>query len=378
VILDHNRMLVEAELRRSDGTWIEALLWVDTGNPEFFLSERIALELGIDLSRARGDDGRPIPSLDVPAPAGIRIGGMELRTQDVPSKVMFEPIWLFDTMHNDANLPSTILRHYQVVFDYPNRELTIAEPGSLVHRGSPVTASVHPTTGIVQVDAVVGGDSMSLALDNGASYSFLTDDIVEGLVHRNPDWPVTRGAYGCANIWGWWPQEESWTVLRVPEVRLGSTQIAGVGIVGLPEFYGGGPELGEWYSAKTVHRVEGFLGPNAFKAFRIEIDYAGGAVYFERDGEFDTDDMDIVGLTLRPLADGSYEVLGVAALDGGPLVEGVLPGDKLLQVGDLVLTSATMGAVVDALRGKPGELRVLVLEREGQRITVEAKVARIL
>jgi len=105
---------------------------------------------------------------------------------------------------------------------------------------------------------------------------------------------------------------------------------------------------------------------------------SGGAVYFEKGAEFDLFDMDLVGLTLRPESDGSYSVLGVSSKNGKPAVEGVEPGDKLLQVGDLKTAGATMGPVVDALRGKPGDIRTLVLERSGTQFTVEAKVMRFL
>ena len=37
-----------------------------------------------------------------------------------------------------------------------------------------------------------------------------------------------------------------------------------------------------------------------------------------------------------------------------------------------------MGKVVDALRGKPGEVRMLHLERDGKRIQVEARVEHLM
>ena len=39
---------------------------------------------------------------------------------------------------------------------------------------------------------------------------------------------------------------------------------------------------------------------------------------------------------------------------------------------------STMGPVVDALRGSPGDVRVLELERGGNTFTVETKVKRQL
>jgi hypothetical protein len=371
-ILDHNRMLIDAQVQRKDGSWRTARLWVDTGNPRFFMSEALARDLGVDLS-AIGEN--PM----VPPPAGVRIGGMELDFKGVQSRVSIEPKWQFNAMHNDGNLPSTVLERYQVVFDYPARRLTIAEPGSLEHRGARAPAGVNPETGIVQIDAVIDGDSLSFAVEVGAAYSFADAGVLERILERHPNLPRMTGALGCANMWGWWPpDEQNAPVVRVPEIMWGPVRLEGVGVVGVAGVQPGGPPLGEWYSRKAARPVNGFLGPNAFKAFRVEIDYAGGAVYFEKTAEFDTFDMDIVGLTLRPEADGSYSVLGVSSKDGKSAVEGVEPGDKLLRIGDLEVTGATMGTVVDALRGKPGEIRSLILERGGNKFRIDARVMRLL
>ncbi|MEW6745779.1 MAG: hypothetical protein AB1486_23775 [Planctomycetota bacterium] len=376
IVLDHNRMLVDAEFQRRDGTWRRARLWVDSGNPAFFMSEALARDLGVDLSVAgeQAVEGR----LEVPPPKAVRIGGMPLRFEGVASTVLFEPRWLFSTMQNDANLPATVLRKYHVVFDYPGLELTLAAPGSLEPRGLRAGARIHPDTGIVQIDAVIDGEKLSLALDNGASYSFVSDTVLARLSRHHPGWPRGIGAVGGANIWGWWADEATWPLLRLPGIEWGPARLEDVGIVGLPKIFPNGTSLGDWYSLKTASPVDGFLGPNAFKAFRVEIDFANSAVYFERVEEPDPHDMDIVGLTLRPELDGSYLVVGVAGKGGKPAVDKVQPGDKLLQVGDLVTTGATMGTVVDSLRGKPGDVRTLVLERNGKRFTVEARVERFL
>ena len=355
MILDHNRMLVDAEFQREDGTWRKVRLWVDTGNPDLFMSDPLARDLGKNLPASRSNT-------EITPPAGVRIGGLLLDFRDVRSKVMVEPAWLFSTMHNDANLPSTVLMRYHVVFDYPRRQLTLAERGSLQPRGRRLAAAINARTGVVQIDAIVGTDSVSLALDNGASYSFVSADLVDRWSRQHPEWPRCTGAIGCANIWGWWPREESWTVIRVPAIDLGPVRLTGVGVVGLPSFFGNGVSLGEWYSRKTSRPVAGFLGPNAFAAYRIEIDYAGNSVFLDKGIAEDTCDMCLVGITLRPEADGGFRIIGIASRDGRPLVTGVEPGDRLLQIGELKTTGETMGTVVDALRGKPGEVRSLLIE----------------
>jgi hypothetical protein len=46
--------------------------------------------------------------------------------------------------------------------------------------------------------------------------------------------------------------------------------------------------------------------------------------------------------------------------------------------GALQTKGATMGTVVDALRGKAGDVRTLVVERAGTSVTIEARVERLL
>lgn len=105
--LDHNRMLVDAEIQRKDGGWRKARLWVDTGNPEFMLTEEFAKDLGIDLSaQKKNAEGMALP-LEVPPPAGLRIGGMTLDVAEVKTTVRSYLKRSLVAMPHDANLPST-------------------------------------------------------------------------------------------------------------------------------------------------------------------------------------------------------------------------------------------------------------------------------
>jgi len=370
-VLDHNRMLVEAEFQRNDGSWRKALLWVDTGNPEFLISDSFARDMGIEIDTGKAKQ-------EITPPTNVRIGGLSINFNGVKSFVVTGIPWLFNTMHNDGNLPSTVLKNYHIIFDYPSGELTIAEPGILKPRGIRSPATINPVNGIIQMDAVIDGEKYSFALDNGASFSFVPDELVIQLSNRHPEWPNSNGAVGCANIWGWWPNEETWPLLRIPEIQWGTLDIRNVVIGGLPPFFAGGTDIATRYSKKSLRPVNGFLGPNVFKEYRVEIVLADSALYFEKGDETDIHDMDIVGLTLKPLNDGRYEIIGITSKEGKPVVKGVEAGDILLQVGDLKTTGATMGTVIDALRGKPGDIRILKIERSGRPLSVEARVVRIL
>lgn len=377
MVLDHNRMLVDAQFVPKDGIPVNARLWVDSGNPDFIMSEALARKLGIDLSQAEAKaiGGR----FEVPPPANVFIGKMPLNFEGVKCYVVFAPAWLFSTMHNDANLPSTVLKQYHVIFDYPQRQFTIAGPGNIKPRGERSSTAIHPQTGIVQVDAAIDGENYSFALDNGASYSFTSIDLLEKFSKRHPDWQRMTGAAGCANMWGWWPPNEAeWPVLRMSEFKWGSAAVTKAGIVGLPNVFGEGKTIGDWYSQKTARHVDGFLGGNILKAFCVEIDYMNNAVYFEKNNESDPNDMDIVGITLQPLDDGRYRVLGVVRKDGNLVVDCVAAGDLLLKIDNLETTGRTMGTVIDALRGKPGDEKTLTLEWDGKSIIVKANVKRLL
>jgi C-terminal processing protease CtpA/Prc len=112
------------------------------------------------------------------------------------------------------------------------------------------------------------------------------------------------------------------------------------------------------------------------KRFRLEVDWPNRMTYWEAGPARDDHDLDIVGLTLRPEPDGGFTVAGVATRDGRATVEGVEPGDRLVRVDSLEAAGTPMGEIEDALRGSPGEMRTLVLDREGRSVTIEARVTR--
>ncbi|MBP7866478.1 MAG: aspartyl protease family protein [Acidobacteria bacterium] len=262
-VLEHNRMILEGALERPDGSLRTAAVWVDTGNPDLMMSEALARDLGIDLDDAasKAKDGW----LEVPAPPALRLGGVPVPLQGVTARVALGSP-MMPGLRAEINLPSTVMRRYRVVFDYPARRLVLAEPGKNEPQGNPVTAKVHPVTGVVQVEVDIEGQKASFALDNGASYTFVSQDWLAEALAAHRDWPHRTGALGCANMWGW-QTEAKWPLARVPAITCGKARLPGVGVAGLPK------AVFEWYSRKTAEPVTGLLGPNAFRGCRVEIDF---------------------------------------------------------------------------------------------------------
>ncbi len=64
----------------------------------------------------------------------------------------------------------------------------------------------------------------------------------------------------------------------------------------------------------------------------------------------------------------------IATKNGVPTVSGVEIGDQLIKIGDLEATNTSFGAIYAAMHGRAGDSVPLILERNGARVEVTAKV----
>lgn len=358
--LDHNRMIVEVGFVKPDGTIRKASAWVDTGNPALMLAETLARELGLDVPQLTAGP------VELASARPLQFGELQLdlegvHTLAVPGTVVMAGV------PAEANLPASVLRSEHVIFDYAKRLLTIAHPGVLESRGVAIPCRINAETGLFMITAVAAGDTVRLGVDNGSSGTWVSNRLTAQWQARYPNWPYATGAVGSANFFGF-PFEPSGTLMELPELAIGALIVRNVGLLGLDQ------SLFDWYSQKSAGPVDGFIGANVLKGFRLEVDYPSATTYWAAGGPIDANDFDIVGLTIRPDPDKSFTIAGVVVKDGRPTVDGVQPGDKLLRAGDLATANATMGAVINALRGTPGSTRTLVVAREGKQLMFEAKV----
>jgi hypothetical protein len=281
----------------------------------------------------------------------------------------------FPGMNAEINIPSIVLRNYDVLIDLPGHKFTIAHPGSLKFNGLKTRVRVNADNGLIQVPSQIENRKYNLGLDLGSSISFIAPDIFDKLSAAHADWPHMTGAIGPGNMWGA-EDETKWKLLRVSRVQLGSTFLTGVAAVELP---------GEWinfFEKRAGTSAAGLLGTNALVNYRIGLDYAHSLVYFEIGRTSNFPDFDVIGIILRPEDDGRFTILAVADFDGKPSVpegpEGIQKGDHLLAVGDIPTAGSTLGQVWSMLRGDPGQERKLTIERNGKQLAVIAKVQHFL
>ncbi len=366
-VLDHGRLTIEVGLPRPDGAVRLARAWIDTGGTALVLAAPLARELGLDVSALTPGGERAVATTS-PAPP-VRVGGVALDTAGLAVQV-FPARVARPGVQAEITVPARALRHLHVVFDYPARQITLATPGAVSPRGTAVPCRVNADTGLFMIDVDIEGQTVALGVDTGSAGTWVSDTLTKHWARQHADWHQAAGAAGSSNFFGF-DLETRGMLLRLPVLAVGGVRVSDTAVLGLDQ------SLFDWYSKKSAGPVAGFLGGNVLSRFRLEVDFPGQQTYWQAGPDRRIDDLDIVGLTLRAETDGSFTVAGVVSKNGQPTVPGVLPGDTLLRVDALDATGAPMGAVIQALRGAPGDWRTLVLGRAGQRLTVRARVMRL-
>jgi len=368
--IDHNRVVINADIRLPDGSTQRIHAWVDNGNPDLNLSRRLATLLGLAVSC---DDHE----CSSPPPKEIVIGGMTIPLAGIKEvKIPLKPVnaasVLAPGMSAEINLPSSILRHYDVLIDFPGHKFSIGAPGTIRFRGPSGKVQINAENGLIQVPSQIENKKYNLALDVGSCISFLSDDLFDKFAAAHPDWPHMTGAVGSANMWGL-DEEPKWKVMRVDRIQYGPLFLANVALVDFPK------DRMDFFEKRAGVATAGLIGSNALINYRIGFDYAHSTVYFDFGRTFNFPDFDVIGLTLRPEDDGRFTILGVAEFEDKPSVSGdVQPGDHLVAVDGIPVAGSTIGQVWAALGGTPGQERRLTIERGGRQFILAAKVQHFL
>jgi hypothetical protein len=367
--IDHNRVVIRADLRLPDGSTETVRVWVDNGNPDLNLSRRLATLLSLPVKC--GDQ-----ECSSPPPAEIVIGGMSVplttvKEAKIPLRSVNEAAVLAPGMNAEINLPSSILRQYDVLIDFVERKFSIGAPGTIHFHGAAGKALVNAQNGLIQVPSQIEGKKYNLALDVGSCISFLSEELFDKLAAAHGDWPRMTGAVGSANMWGA-PEETKWKVMSLDRVQFGPLFLTNVPMVALPK------QVVEFFEKRAAMPTAGVVGSNMLLNYRVGIDYAHSTVYFDLGRTYRFPDFDVVGLILRPEGDGRFTILGVVDMDGKASVDGIESGDHLEAVNDLPVRGATMGQVWSMLGATSGQEKKLTIERGGKEFRVTATVQHFL
>jgi hypothetical protein len=370
ITLDHNRVIIDVYLPLPDGSTKRVRGWVDTGDPDLHVSQRIAKLMGLTVSC----DGQACAAQ---TPREFTIGGMKIPLAAVKeAKVPLKPENADSVMvagtSAEIKIPSTVLRNYDVLINFPDREFSIGLPGTLNFKGVKSKMIVSTSTGFIQVPSRIENKSYNLGLDVGSSISFLSTELFNKLAAAHAAWPHMTGAVGPANVGEAGDDEQNWKLMRVERVQYGPLYLTDVAVAELPKSYS------DFFEKDAGASVAGLLGSSALMNYRVGLDYTHSMAYFDIGSTFKFPDFDVVGLVLRPEDDTRFTIVGVADIDGKPSVPEVQAGDHLAVVDDIPVPDSTLGEVWSMLEGSPGQERKLVIERAGKQFTVLAKVQHFL
>ena len=92
-------------------------------------------------------------------------------------------------MSVEINIPSSVLRLYDVLIDFPERQLTIALPGHLKFNGVKSKVLLNPNNGLIQVPGKLENKNYDFALDLGSSMNFLSQELFAKFSQAHPDCP---------------------------------------------------------------------------------------------------------------------------------------------------------------------------------------------
>src|SRR5216684_7134668 len=369
ITLDHKRVIIDVDLPLPDGSTKRIHAWVDNGNPDLYLSRRIATLLGLNVTCGEQE-------CSAPPPREIRIGGMSVPLSAVKeAKIPLRPptaaAVAFPGMSAEINLPSAILRNYDVLINFAGHEFTLAPPGTLKFNGQKAKAIVNPANGLIQIPSEIERKKYNLALDVGSSISFLSDELFDKIAAAHPNAPHLTGAVGPANMWGL-DDEPQWKLMRVDRTAIRPLFLTNVPVVDFPKDRQG------FFEKRAGIPTAGLLGADALANYRVGLDYAHSSVYFDIGRLFNFPEFDVIGLILRPEDDGRFTILGIADSEGKPSVPEVQKGDHLVAVDGIPVLGSTLGQVWLMLGGEPGKERRPTLGRNGKQFTIIAAVRHFL
>ncbi|HEY2905990.1 MAG TPA: hypothetical protein VGJ29_08815, partial [Vicinamibacterales bacterium] len=72
----------------------------------------------------------------------------------------------------EAMLSAGVLKGFQVVIDYRQRTVALAQPGTLKPEGVAVPFHTSPKTGLIAIDGSIDGTSYPVTIDNGSAYTW--------------------------------------------------------------------------------------------------------------------------------------------------------------------------------------------------------------
>jgi predicted aspartyl protease len=271
--VEGNRPYIDVTLEKADGTARRARFLVDSGGGGFILVEPLARELGVRLGETMTEGESRLARVTSPLRAKVGEFALELDPKRILVRIGESSPLPGAPVRAEGMLPGHVLAHYHVVFDYPKATFTIARPGALEPVGEPVPMPVSKHMGFPRTELEVDGKTLGFLLDTGASFTIVSQALLESWGKAHPDWERHQGAHGEAATLGGRTIE----TMYVDGATWHGNALGRFGVVSQPV-----GAFEEWITAMMTAPVVGALAGNVLEQFRVELDYRGQKLYLTR------------------------------------------------------------------------------------------------
>jgi len=271
LIVQANRPFVILTFHKPDGTTRTARFLLDTGGGGFLITEPLARELGLTWGAPSSEEGTQLAVVtNTPT---VSVGNFPLTLTPERTIVMLgrdNTLPAATTVKSEGMLPGHVLSQYEVVFDYPGRTLTIAMPNTLTHAGAGMRMPVGSRSGFPRTEVMIGDSTYAMLLDTGASFTMVSETVLEALGAQHPDWERHTGAFGEAALLG----GQTLETMFVPGGIWGSQTLPRFGVVSQQA-----GTFERYMSQMMAAPIVGSLAGNVLKGFRVDLDYPHQMLY---------------------------------------------------------------------------------------------------
>ena len=184
ITLDQNRVIIDVYLPLPDGSTKRVRGWIDTGDSELQMSQRAAKLMGLGITCGANDCSAPPPGEIIIGTMKISFGAF--KEIKIPLRPETAATVMVPGMSAEVKIPSTVLRNYDVLINFPDREFSIGLPGSLDFKGVKSKMLVNANTGFIQIPSRFENKNYNLGLDVGSSVSFLSEELSKNWQPRVP------------------------------------------------------------------------------------------------------------------------------------------------------------------------------------------------
>jgi len=243
---------------------------LDTGAGTSLLSPRLADELGVATGGSRegtGAGGKVTVSLGTVS--SIAIGGARRAPMPVAITGEVDRIGAAVGARIDGDVGYDFLKDFRATIDYRKRTIRLAQ-GAYDVTGGPARSEIpfrlaNPNKPLVMVTTFVNRRGpYAFVVDTGASATVLSPELADALGIERTDRSPLTGAGGTLQT----------TTSRIGSLVVGTAKLEDLAVV-VSDFLG---TIGQALGAQ----VDGVVGYNFLRGFRVTIDYPNSRLWLER------------------------------------------------------------------------------------------------